>query len=274
MTSGSGLNQWLPKAGVAVFIAASVLVGIAIASSVIRSRSLLLRDVEVLGTTHLPREEVLEFTGLDRPRSALEVDARVLEEVLRQHTWVEGVQVDRPSRDGLHIRIQEAVPRAVITAPELMLVTAEGRVIDRVDALPTDLPLMTGVVRPRSGDSVSPESWIPPAPEQIEAEGWVVDGPVVASAIEVVDAWRATVSGAMNPIVEMGWSSVTGLTVWLASGVEVKLGDHEMAQRMRRVEQVLEEASVRDRRLVRIDARGGRTMTLRYASDEKGSDQP
>lgn len=257
-----------------MFITASVLVGIAIASSVIRSRSLLLRDVEVLGTTHLPREEVLEFTGLDRPRSSLEVDASVLEEVLRQHTWVEGVQVDRPSRDGLHIRIQEAVPRAVITAPELMLVTAEGRVIDRVEAIPEDLPLMTGVVRPGSRSEALPESWIPPAPEQVEVDGWVVDGPVVASAIAVVDAWRATVTGAMNPIVELGWSPVTGLTVWLASGVEVKLGDHEMAHRMRSVEQILEEASVRDRRLVRIDARGGRTMTLRYASEEKRSDQP
>lgn len=263
---------WERRAFFSVVALVAILLGVAFASSVLRSRALLVQDVEVEGIDALPREEVLEIAGLDRPRSALEVDADVMEEMLRQHTWIEGVRVWRPSRSGIHIRIQEAVPRAVIAAPNLMLVNAEGRVIDRVDTIPPHLPLLTGAVRAEApegnaGDLADASARIVIAEEGEDLPEMFVDGAVVGLAVSVLDAWRETRRGATDAIVEMSWSPASGLRVWLASGIEVKLGDNQLAERMLRVEALLAEPRPEGRVLVRVDARGDRALTLRYAQD-------
>lgn len=266
-------NASLRSALIGAGLVAALLIGVGVASSVMHSRALMIRDVEIEGVSNLSQEEVLAIAGLDRPRSSLELDAASMEEMLRQNPWVEGVTVDRTSRDRIHVQILEAIPRAVIAAPSLMLVNGQGRAITDVETIPDDLPLFTGVARP--DPQWLQERGLPlttaMSAELVDEDGnpppLVVDGSIVARAVEVLDAWETTALGARFPVREMGWSAEGGLTLWLASGLEIRLGDSLMVERLARVERVLQEHLPKDRVLVRIDARAPRTMSLRFAKE-------
>ena len=102
-----------------------------------------IKRVEIRGTTHFSREEVLKAANLQSGVNSLTVNIADVEQGLRDNPWVLSVAVKRRLPDAFEIRIRERIP-AFWMLKDGVLYYADNRgqiiapvnVPDRVDAAP------------------------------------------------------------------------------------------------------------------------------------------
>lgn len=284
MTNRRASDERLVRLAIVVAVCAMAIVsGWAVAGRLRSSRELLVREVRVEGNHYLSEADVRALAGFERPRSTVDLDRELVIARMQRSPWVVASDVQRPGRDIVVLSIVEAVPRVVVAAPHLLLVDATGRVIDRATERDRALPLLTGAARlvPQGveSDALDPESaeLARSLGEPVTAENHavVVDGGVVREAVSALDAWNALAPTPDAHVREIAWSAAEGLTLILVSGVELKLGDRDKEQRLRRARVALREASAASSHGVvqRIDVRGDRQAVVRFAAPLNASDE-
>ena len=76
-----------------------------------------IKRVEIRGTTHFSREEVLKAANLQSGVNSLTVNIADVEQGLRDNPWVLSVAVKRRLPDAFEIRIRERIPAQILVVP-------------------------------------------------------------------------------------------------------------------------------------------------------------
>jgi len=107
-------------------------------------------DIEILGTEHVTREEILALAGLNRDRNIYELNASLAERQITSHPWIHSASLDRRLDSKLKIVIKEHEPLAIVRIREAadILINIQGLPFKEYDPL-TDrtenLPIVTGL---------------------------------------------------------------------------------------------------------------------------------
>jgi cell division protein FtsQ len=134
--------------------AALVLVGLLAAGGLALSRSSLfrLRNLEIVGLSHLDRAQVARLGGLGPQTNVLWLDTRAVEQRLESDPWIAGARVTRRLPWTVTITLEERSPVAAIPIGSgFRLVAADGTILDQV------------ATEPRLPQIVMPPPWVPGA---------------------------------------------------------------------------------------------------------------
>ncbi|MGH8311116.1 MAG: cell division protein FtsQ/DivIB, partial [Steroidobacteraceae bacterium] len=109
------------------------------------------RRVEVVGTRYLMPHEALRASGIARASNVFD-DPAPWRRSLEQHPLIKRSRIERQLPGTIRLVITEAEPIALIAAPELRVITAEGELLP-VDPTEVDfdLPVIAARVRPEKG---------------------------------------------------------------------------------------------------------------------------
>jgi len=264
---------------VVAFLIAAAVGGWAMSRAMLGSKDLLVKEIQVVGHSHLQRDEVLTLAGLDRPKSTLQLNKEAVRARLLANPWVQSAEVLRPGREIVRIELVESIPRLILAAPHLVLVDAEGRVIDRASPAYEHLPLLTGASRKLP--SKSDEAQVDPQTLELsrglggalvqDFSHEIVDGGVVRDAVSMVDVWQQLDEAKAWPVIELSWDPAEGFTMVVGTDVDVDivLGHQELKGRLLRAYASLEAAHTQTDRLERVDVRPSARAVLRFHGGER-----
>ena len=193
-------------------------------------------EIRFEGLARATAEELLELSPVAKGDHLLAVNPDVVAAALRRHPWIASVEVRRRLPAALEISIVERRARALVDLGALYLLDEGGQVFKRAtpgDGL--DLPVVTGIGR---------EDWVE---RRAEVE------PLLAGALALVDRWAERGLDRRAPISEIHLDSDYGTTLWAGEeGVEIRLGQGELPEKLARLERVLSA----------VDAEGQRAEVL------------
>jgi cell division protein FtsQ len=162
----------------------------------------------------------------------LVADPGLVEVALRRHPWVAAVEVHRTLPPALEVKVTERRAAALVELGGLYLVDTEGEVFKR--ALPgdgLDLPVVTGIGR---------DDWVERR-AQVE--------PLLRAALALLDRWAERGLDRRAPVSEIHISAQYGTTLWAgADGLEVRLGNGALPDKLARLERVLAAVEAEGRR--------------------------
>jgi cell division protein FtsQ len=191
-----------------------------------------IREVRFEGLSRATAQELLELSPVQRGDHLLVADPALVEVALRRHPWVAAVEVRRAVPPALEIKVTERRAAALVDLGGLYLVDAEGEVFKR--ALPgdgLDLPVVTGIGR---------DDWVE---RRAEVE------PLLRAALALVDRWAERGLDRRAPVSEIHISAQYGTTLWAgADGLEVRLGNGSIPEKLARLERVLAAVEAEGRR--------------------------
>jgi cell division protein FtsQ len=193
-------------------------------------------EIRFEGLARATAEELLELSPVAKGDHLLAVDPDLIGAALRRHPWIASVEVRRRFPAALEISVVERRARALVDLGALYLLDERGEVFKRAtpgDGL--DLPVVTGIGR---------EDWVD---RRDEVE------PLLAGALALVDRWAERGLDRRAPISEIHLDADYGTTLWAGDeGVEIRLGQGELPEKLARLERVL----------AAVDAEGQRAEVL------------
>jgi cell division protein FtsQ len=195
-----------------------------------------IRELRFEGLARATAEELLEISPVQRGDHLLLCDTDLLVAALRRHPWIASVEVRRELPPALAVRVTERRAAAVVELGGLYLVDDRGEVFKRAvpgDGL--DLPVITGIGR---------EAWVE---RQAEVE------PLLSAALALLARWSERGLDRRAAVSELNVHPDYGTTLWAGDdGVEVRLGQGDLPEKLQRLERVLSA----------IDAEGQRAEVL------------
>lgn len=192
-------------------------------------------EIRFAGLARATPEQLLELSPVQRGDHLLLLDTSAMEAALLRHPWLASAEVRRRFPTGLEVTVTERQAAALVDLGGLYLVDARGEVFKRAapgDGL--DLPVFTGVGR---------EDWVE---RRAEIE------PLLQGALALVARWAARGLEGRAPISEIHLDPDYGTTLWAADGLEVRLGQGALDEKLARLE----------RTLSALDAEGSRPEVL------------
>jgi cell division protein FtsQ len=184
------------------------------------------------------------------------VDPALVEDALRRHPWVASAEVRRTLPPALEIKIVERRAAAIVDLGALYLVDTAGEVFKRArpgDGL--DLPVITGVGR---------DGWVD---RRAEAE------PLLRGALALLDRWAERGLDRRAPIAEIHVSAEYGTTLFAGDGMEIRLGQGSIPEKLSRLERVLAAVEAEGRRAEVLHLENRRRpdwVAVRLAGDVAG----
>lgn len=171
------------------------------------------RDIEVSGTEHLSRSEIVRLAAVSKATNVVWLDDGSIERTLEAHPWVADAEVDVALPATIRIEIVERIPVAVVRdGLARSLVAADGTPLgtaSRIRDLPTiHLPMATGV----------------------DGRAWPDGATAIVYGARPTPRGAAAVLGAMSSDLRADVVSVRVLvdgtmTMGLSSGVHVRYGE-------------------------------------------------
>ncbi|MEW6060112.1 MAG: FtsQ-type POTRA domain-containing protein [Actinomycetota bacterium] len=220
--------------------AAAVAAGLALYVS--HSSLFHLRRLEVQGTSHLTRREVVELSGLVAQTNVLWLDTRSVERRLESDPWVAHASVSRVFPRTVRIEVIERAPVAVVGGyGGLRLIASDGTSLGVVSTSP-HLPLIV----------------VPPP--------WVADRgmPGLGAVTEAVAGLDPKLRSRVKTVV-VGMDG--HLVLHMTNGVGVEYGDvGQIAVKSRLIRSILRWASVHGRLLQTINVSAPQAPTASFAS--------
>jgi cell division protein FtsQ len=193
-------------------------------------------EIRFEGLSRATAEELLELSPVAVGDHLLAVDPEAVAAALRRHPWIASAEVRRRLPAALEVSIVERRARALVDLGSLYLVDERGEVFKRAtpgDGL--DLPVVTGVGR---------EDWVE---RRAEVE------PLLVGALALLDRWAERGLDRRAPISEIHLDPDYGTILWAGDeGVEVRLGQGDLPEKLARLERVL----------AAVDAEGQRAEVL------------
>jgi cell division protein FtsQ len=228
-------------------------------SRAIQGDLLRVREVRFEGLSRATAQELLELSPVQRGDHLLVADPVLVEVALRRHPWVAAVEVRRTLPPALEVKVTERRAAALVDLGGLYLVDTEGEVFKR--ALPgdgLDLPVVTGLSR---------DDWVE---RRAEVE------PLLRGALALLDRWAERGLDRRAPVSEIHISAQYGTTLWAgADGLEVRLGNGSIPEKLARLERVLAAVAAEGRRAEVLHLENRRRpdwVAVRFAGDGGAGD--
>lgn len=210
------------------------------------------RGIEVSGTDHLSRADIVGLAAVSKATNVLWLDDGSIERNLETHPWVAEAEVDVALPATIRIQIVERVPVAVVNdGLARTLVAADGTPLgaaSRIRDLPTiHLPMAAGV----------------------DGRAWPDGATAIPHGARPSPRGAATALGAMSPELRADVVSVRILldgtmTMRLGSGVHVRYGDPSApAAKAQALERILAWGRATEEALANVNVASPRTPAVR-----------
>ncbi|MDR3600639.1 MAG: FtsQ-type POTRA domain-containing protein [Desulfosporosinus sp.] len=172
----------------------------------LRSSAFGIQHVTVQGLKLIPENEILKLTNGVLGQNLLLFDQAALSNKILLHPLVQSVQFQRKLPHTLVIQVTERTPVALVVVPKgVVEVDAQGTFLRRLESWPkTDQPVVTGINLP---DTVGP--------------GQKLGNPSLTVTLNLLGQ---APSGLLAQIGEIHVDPTQQITLFLTSGVEVRLG--------------------------------------------------
>ena len=110
-----------------------VICALAILGVKLLSREFHVREVLVSGNYHLDQKDVIEAAGITNGDSLFDVPLNQIEERLKKNEWIKTAALRKQYPGTLVIRIDEAVPKALLRDnKKLYLLAEDGNILERI----------------------------------------------------------------------------------------------------------------------------------------------
>jgi len=172
----------------------------------LRSSAFRVQYVTVQGLKLIPESEILKLANGIQGQNLLLFDQEGLSYKISLHPLVQSVQFQRKLPHTLVIQVTERTPVALVVVPKgVVEVDAQGTFLRRLESWPkADEPVITGI---NLADSVGP--------------GQNLKNPSLTASLNLLGQAPA---GLLAQIGELHVDSIQQMTLFLTSGVEVRLG--------------------------------------------------
>jgi cell division protein FtsQ len=130
-----------------IFISLAVLIMILTLGAKYMTRSFIVRDIVVSGNYHLEEEDIVRRLNMGEATSLLSLSYKDVDEPLRHSPWVKKVSIKRQLPDTLMIRIEEAVPKALLSLNgHTYLIEGKGGILEEIGSEGTQfLPVIRDI---------------------------------------------------------------------------------------------------------------------------------
>jgi len=131
---------------VTIFSLAGLLAASAVAGAYFLMQAFYVRDIRISGNTHLNRRDIEDMLHIRR-EPLLNLHMKELEEKLKHNAWVRKASLRWQLPGTLFIKIEEAVPRALLSfGNKMFLVNDDGNIMDELQGTVTPfLPVIKGI---------------------------------------------------------------------------------------------------------------------------------
>ena len=183
-----------------------------------------IREIIIEGNRQVEDIDVRRAARLQLGSNIFEVSTEDARNHLLQHPWIEEATVVRKLPGRIRLEIIEREPVALVALDHLYLVSKEGAVFKRLGVDdPVDLPVITGIASERFYDDFDYRTAI-----------------LLRSMALLQDYEGAGLSGA-EPVSEIHFEGANGIELFVGhDGMNVRLGNGQHRQKLRRFRQVLE----------------------------------
>ncbi len=140
--------------------------------------------LKIEGVQRLSRNQIIETARVKKGMNIMAVNLAMVRKQLLAHPWIAEAEVRREIPAGLHIRVQEHSPLAIIDLGRKYLINENGQIFKEwADTDPADLPVVSGLEPadiPIPGKNIlaasrqsmkdwNPSRWAPPHNNPFEA---------------------------------------------------------------------------------------------------------
>ena len=183
-----------------------------------------IREIIVEGNHQLEDIEVRRAAGLHVGSNIFEISNEDARNHLLQHPWIEEASVVRKLPGRIRIEVAERQPVALVALDHLYLVSHEGAVFKRLGVDdPVDLPVITGIASERFYDDLDYRTAI------------------LLRSMAVLQDYEGAGLAKREPVSEIHFEGVHGIELFVGNdGMNVRLGNGQHRQKLRRLRQVLE----------------------------------
>jgi len=181
-------------------------------------------EIIIEGNHQLEEIDVRRAARLQIGSNIFEVSNEDARNHLLQHPWIEEANVGRKLPARIRIEIVERQPVALVALDQLYLVSEEGAVFKRLGVDdPVDLPVITGIASERFYDDLDYRTAI------------------LLRSMAVLQDYEGAGLAKREPVSEIHFEGVNGIELFVGGdGMNVRLGNGQHRQKLRRLRQVLE----------------------------------
>jgi len=177
-----------------------------------------LHQVDVIGSRHLSRAEIVEASEVEQGTNLLTLDLRAITGKLKRHPWVSSAAVYRRFPGQLIIEVEERTPRAILAAEKLYYVDQQAEFFTRLlPGDPVDFPLFTGV-----------------KPQELHSHGSEVRE-MIRTGLDLLELMERAGSG-LNPngVAEIRLDLDEGISLYTRDGRLIVLGKKDFEEKIQR----------------------------------------
>ena len=181
-------------------------------------------EIIIEGNRQLEDIDVRRAARLRIGSNIFEVSSEGTRNHLLQHPWIEEATVVRKLPGRVRIEIVERRPVALVALDQLYLVSDEGAVFKRLGVDdPVDLPVITGIASERFYDDFDYRTAI------------------LLRSMALLQDYEGAGLAKREPVSEIHFEGASGIEIFVGNdGMNVRLGNGQHRQKLRRLRQVLE----------------------------------
>jgi cell division protein FtsQ len=181
-------------------------------------------EIIIDGNQQLEDIDVRRAARLQIGSNIFEVSSKGTRNHLLQHPWIEDASVVRKLPGRVRIEIVERKPVALVALDQLYLVSDEGAVFKRLGVDdPVDLPVITGIASERFYDDLDYRTAI------------------LLRSMALLQDYEGAGLAKREPVSEIHFEGAHGIELFIGNdGMNVRLGNGQHRQKLRRLRQVLE----------------------------------
>lgn len=181
-------------------------------------------EIIIEGNAELEDIDVRRAAGLEIGSNIFEFSSETARNYLLRHPWIEDASVVRKLPGSIRIDIVEREPVALVALDKLYLVSHDGSVFKRLGVDdPVDLPVITGIASEPFYDDLDYRTAI------------------LLRSMAVLQDYEGAGLAKQEPVSEIHFEGVTGIELFVGhDGMNVRLGNGQHRQKLRRLRQVLE----------------------------------
>jgi cell division protein FtsQ len=183
-----------------------------------------IREIIIEGNQQLEDIDVRRAARLRIGSNIFEVSSEGTRNYLLQHPWIEEATVVRKLPGRVRIEVVERKPVALVALDQLYLVSDEGAVFKRLGVDdPVDLPVITGIASERFYDDFDYRT------------------AVLLRSMALLQDYEGAGLAKREPVSEIHFEGANGIELFVGDdGMNVRLGNGQHRQKLRRFRQVLE----------------------------------
>jgi len=186
-----------------------------------------IREIIIDGHEQLEDIDVRRAARLQIGSNIFKISAEDARNHLLQHPWIKEATVVRKLPGRVRIEIIERTPVALVALDQLYLVSEEGAVFKRLGVDdPVDLPVITGIASERFYDDFDYRTAI------------------LLRSMALLQDYEGAGLAEREPVSEIHFEGANGIELFVGDdGMNVRLGNGQHRQKLRRLRQVLERLS-------------------------------